>query len=149
MVETSSGVNSALSRALQQSKDQLMQQQDFATAVNTFQQQLLRDLRSSDVEAQSYLGKLLKSMDSAAQTLIGKMTSSVAELATGIAALSQVSRIRTEFHDTALTGPRTSTDPTTKLLTWKRILEKSSNGLWREAQSLLQAKPAIGKSVVA
>ncbi|SLM36949.1 Nuclear fusion protein, KAR5 [Lasallia pustulata] len=87
MVETSSEVNSALSRALQQSKDQLIQQQNFATAVDTFQRQLLRDLRSSELEAQSYLGKLLKSMDSAAQMLLAKMTSSVEDVATGIAAL--------------------------------------------------------------
>lgn len=94
MVETSSEVNSALSRALQQSKDQLIQQQNFATAVDTFQRQLLRDLRSSELEAQSYLGKLLKSMDSAAQMLLAKMTSSVEDVATGIAALRLVSRSR-------------------------------------------------------
>ena len=92
MVETSSGVNYALSRALQQSRDQLMQQQNFATAVDTFQQRLLRDLRNSDLEAQGYVGKLLKSMESAAQILLGKMTSSVEEVATGLAALNQVSR---------------------------------------------------------
>lgn len=91
MVETSSDVNSALSKALQQSKDQLLQQRNFATAVDTFQQQLLLDLRTLDLEAQSYLGKLLKSMETAAQALLGKITSSVEEVATGIAALSQVS----------------------------------------------------------
>lgn len=90
MVETSSNVNSALSRALQQSKDQLLQQQSFAAAVDTFQQQLLRDLRNSDLEAQSYLGKLLKSMDKAAKTLLGMITSSVEEVEIGVAALSQV-----------------------------------------------------------
>ena len=94
MVETSSEVNSALSRAVQQSKDQLIQQHNFATAVDTFQRQLLRDLRSSELEAQSFFGKLLKSMDSAAQMLLAKMTSSVEDVATGIAALSLVSRSR-------------------------------------------------------
>lgn len=94
MVETSSDVNSALSRALQQSKDQLLQQQSFATAVDTFQQRLLLDLRNADREAQSYLGKLLKSMDKAAQTLLGKIRSSVEEVEMGVAALSQVSKSR-------------------------------------------------------
>lgn len=91
MVETSSDANAALSRALLQFRDQLQQQQNFATAVDTFQSQLLHDLRNSDLEAQSYLGKLFKSMDKAAQTFLSKITSSVEEVGMGVAALSQVS----------------------------------------------------------
>ena len=91
MVETSSGVNSALSKALQESKDRLSQQQDFATAVDIFSKQLLRDLRDSNLETQSYFRKLLKSMDSATQTFLRKITSSTKEVETNIAGLSQVS----------------------------------------------------------
>ena len=92
MVETSSGVNSALSKALQESKDRLSQQQDFATAVDVFSKRLLRDLGDSNLEAQTYFRKLLKSMDSATQTFLRKITHSTKEVETNIAGLSQVSR---------------------------------------------------------
>ena len=91
MVETHSGVNSALSKALEESSTQLFKQQDFAFAIDIFQKQLLHDLESSGVEAQSLFRKLMKSLDAAVQILLGQFSLATKEAETAIAGLTKVS----------------------------------------------------------
>ncbi|MCJ1282412.1 hypothetical protein MMC26_001735 [Xylographa opegraphella] len=54
---------------------QLVQQREFATALESFQQKLLLDLESTKIQGQSHLTRLMKDVSSATQTLVTRITS--------------------------------------------------------------------------
>lgn len=90
MAQTSSEVHSALSKALQKADESLSQQAAFATALRTFQQQLLQDLDSANAEAQSYFAKVLRGMETVTQSVINRLSTAIATVETDIASLNTV-----------------------------------------------------------
>lgn len=95
MVETNSDVNSALSKALAAANAQLLEQRDFAVAIDSFQKQLLLDLEASGAEAQSFFQKLMESMNVAAQNLLSQFSRVTKEAEMAVAGLSEVSSVQT------------------------------------------------------
>ena len=93
MVETNSDVNSALSKALAEANAQLLEQRDFAVAIDSFQKQLLLDLEASGAEAQSFFQKLMDSMNIAAQNLLSQFSRVTKEAEMAVAELSEVSSV--------------------------------------------------------
>jgi len=93
MVETNSDVNSALSKALAEANAQLLEQRDFAVAIDSFQKQLLLDLEASGAEAQSFFPKLMESMNVAAQNLLSQFSRVTKEAEMAVAGLSEVSSV--------------------------------------------------------
>ena len=93
IVKLNSGVNSALSEALADANAQLLKQQKFAVAVDSFQKQLLHELKDSGAEAQSFLHRMMKSMDAAAQTLLSQFSLATKEAETTVAGLTRVSLV--------------------------------------------------------
>ena len=91
IVETNSDVNSALSKALGEANARLLEQREFAVAIDTFQRQLLQDLQATGAEAQSFFQKLIKSIDAAAQNVLSQLSLATKEAATTVAGLSKVS----------------------------------------------------------
>lgn len=74
MAEVNSDMNSVLSKSVGTAHFHLNSQSEFAEAVKRLQTQLLRDLRASNVEAQTYVQKLVQAVDSTAQIVIGKIS---------------------------------------------------------------------------
>ncbi|CAO1597068.1 hypothetical protein XANCAGTX0491_000897 [Xanthoria calcicola] len=70
LVNTTSGANSVLMRALAAANKALLKQKQFATGVENFQQQLVRDLEASKAHTQSYLRSMMKSIESALQNTV-------------------------------------------------------------------------------
>lgn len=70
LVNTTSGANSVLMRALAAANKALLEQKQFATGVEKFQQQLVRDLEASKAHTQSYLRSMMKSIESALQNTV-------------------------------------------------------------------------------
>jgi hypothetical protein len=93
MVETNSDVNSALSKALAEANAQLLEQRDFAVAIDSFQKQLLLDLEASGAEAQSFFQKPMESMNVAAQNLLSQFSRVTKEAEMAVAELSEVSSV--------------------------------------------------------
>jgi len=94
------GVNSEMSSVLLKTIDsahfQLRAQAKFTEAVKTLQTQLLRDLRASNAEAQTYFQQLMQAVDSAAQTVIGKISISAKVVEADVQGLGHVSTL--SFH---------------------------------------------------
>ena len=91
MVKTSSDVDSALSKALEEANAQLLLQRDFAAAIDTFQKQLLKELETSGIQAQSFLQRLMETMDAAMQNLKKRLSVVTKEAETAVAGLGKVS----------------------------------------------------------
>lgn len=90
MVETSSDIDTALSSALKEVNNALADQRTFAIVVETFRKRLLRDLDSSNAQAQSYFANLVSSVDAATQSIISKITSAAQAAASEVAGLRDV-----------------------------------------------------------
>lgn len=90
MTQVDSDIHSALSRAIQEVNEHLSQQADFATAVQKFQEQLLRDLDESHVEARSLLAKVFKSMETVTQSVVSRLSTAVDKVETEVVALNEV-----------------------------------------------------------
>ena len=91
MIATSSDIEEALNRVLQETDQQYVHRQEFMTAIASFQTSLLQDLEKSRLEAESYFAKLLKSIDFTMKNLMSKVSSAVKAAETEITGLSEVS----------------------------------------------------------
>ncbi|KAL8799158.1 MAG: hypothetical protein Q9182_006095 [Xanthomendoza sp. 2 TL-2023] len=69
LLNTTSGADAALVRALAAVNEALMRQKKFGTEVEQFQQQLMRDLEATKANTQSYLGSLTKNIESAFRSM--------------------------------------------------------------------------------
>ncbi|KAL8809138.1 MAG: hypothetical protein Q9200_003685 [Gallowayella weberi] len=69
LLNTTSGADAALVRALAAVNEALMRQKKFGTEVEQFQQQLLQDLEATKANTQSYLGSLTKNIESAVRSM--------------------------------------------------------------------------------
>lgn len=90
MTQVDSDIHSALLKALQEASENLSQQADFATAVQEFQEQLLRDLDKSHVEAQSFLAKVFERMETVTQNVMGRLSTAVDKVELKVAGLNEV-----------------------------------------------------------
>lgn len=70
MVDTTSGADAALAQAVAAANEAMARQAQFGKEVNLFQQQVVRDLESSQTETRSYLGYLMKDLDSSLQGIL-------------------------------------------------------------------------------
>lgn len=77
MVDTTSGADAALGRAVTAANEAFIRQEAFGKEVRRFQQQIMQDLEASKVETQSFLGDFLKHVSSSLQSttkqLLGKV----------------------------------------------------------------------------
>lgn len=90
MTRVDSDIHSALSKALQEANERLSQQAEFATAVQKYQEQVLRDLDESHVEAQSLLAKVLKSLETVTQSVMSRLSTAVDKVETEVVGLNEV-----------------------------------------------------------
>ncbi len=93
MAETSSNINNALSKALENAAIQLSEQKEFAATVKVFQRQMLQDLDASTSQAQSYFAKLMKGMETAIQSMLNKWKTGAKDVSTELDELQNVSTI--------------------------------------------------------
>lgn len=90
MTQVDSDIHSALLKALQEASENLSQQADFATAVQGFQEQLLRDLDESHVEAKSVFAKVFERMETVTQNVMSRLSTAVDKVELEVAGLSEV-----------------------------------------------------------
>jgi len=90
MTQVDSDIHSVLSKALQEANEHLSQQAEFATAVQKFQEQLLRDFDESHVEAQSFLAKVFSSMETMTQSVMSRLSTAVDKVETEVVGLNEV-----------------------------------------------------------
>ena len=80
-----------MSKALKQTTSGLYQQHEFATALQRFQEQVLKDMKASNREAQSIIARLTNSFDMSLQKVLQKLSSSVKTTQVEVSKLSSVS----------------------------------------------------------
>lgn len=97
MVNANAEAHSALSKAVQQAHDNLAEQLNFAAAIESFQQQLLRDLESSSDESRSYFAKAVKSMEAITVDMISRLANAVSSAQSKVADLDEVSVVSIPF----------------------------------------------------
>ena len=90
MVRTSSDVEAALIQTIQEANRRMAQQQKFASAIEAFQAQLLRDLTESSAKAQSYLSRVVQNFGTGVQNTLNKVSNVVDTMRLDIIELSQV-----------------------------------------------------------
>ena len=93
MAQTNSEVHSALSKALQEVSEILSQQSAFATAVQKFQEQLLRDLEGSHGEINSYFAKVMKSIEEVTGSIVSRLSTTIKSVETEVAELNEVNEL--------------------------------------------------------
>lgn len=93
MTQTNADVNTALSKALENAAEDLSRQRDFAVAIGTLQQKMLRDLESSKNDARTFFPKLINVMDTAIQAILTKITSAAVDVESDLTKLQKVSSI--------------------------------------------------------
>ena len=148
MVETTSGANAALTQALRQANDHMLQQQDFARAIKTFQEDLLQDLQKSSDKAHSYFSTLMKGVDSAMQTMMSKITFALQNVESSVVGLNQVGFFLYYVPWASLTSSRAFKLLMVKSLILKRMLAKYFSKFCKVVQSLPIARLGIGISIV-
>lgn len=90
MTHTNSDIHSALSRALQEARETLLQQAEFATAVQALQKRLLRDLDGVHDEVQSYFAKTVKTIETATQSIMSRLSTAITTVERNIVGLNEV-----------------------------------------------------------
>ena len=75
MAQSNSKMEAVLIQTMADVNHQLVQQREFAIALESFQQKLLQDLESTRIQGQSHLTRLMKDVGSAAQNLVTRITS--------------------------------------------------------------------------
>ncbi len=100
MTQVDSDIHSALLKALEEANGNLLHQADFATAVQKFQDQLLRDLDESHVEAQSFLAKIFESMETVTQSVMSSLSTAVDKVETKVTGLNEVCMSALEYYPT-------------------------------------------------
>lgn len=98
MTQVDSDIHSALSKALQEANEHLSQQAEFATAVQKFQEQLLRDMEELHVEARSFLAKVFESMETVTQSVMSRLSTAVDKVETEAAGLNEVCMSALEYY---------------------------------------------------
>ena len=93
MTQTNREVHSALSKALQEVSEILSQQSAFATGVQNFQEQLLRDLDGSHSEINSYFAKVMKSIEEVTGSIVNRLSTTINSVATEVAELNKVNKL--------------------------------------------------------
>jgi len=91
MAHTSSNIDEVLVETVNEAQRALVQQRNFAHAVENFQRQLLQDLEKSSRDAQSYFGKLTRNLELSIQSMFGKISTATRNVESEIAGFSQVS----------------------------------------------------------
>jgi len=91
MAHTSSNIDEVLVETVNEAQRALVQQRNFAHAVENFQRQLLQDLKKSSRDAQSYFGKLTRNLELSIQSMFGKISTATRNVESEIAGFSQVS----------------------------------------------------------
>ena len=91
MAHTSSNVDEALVETVNEAQRALVQQRDFAHAVEKFQRQLLQDLEKSRSDAQSIFSKFTHNLELGIHLMFGKISTATRDVEADIAGLSQVS----------------------------------------------------------
>ena len=94
MVRTNTEAHSALSKAVHQAHEGLTEHLKFAAAIETFQQQILRDLESSSDESRSYFAKAVKSMESVTLEVINRLSNIVKSTENDFTDLDNVSPVK-------------------------------------------------------
>ena len=93
MTQTNREVHSALSKALQEVSEILSQQSAFATGVQNFQEQLLRDLDGSHSEINSYFAKVMKRIEEVTGSIVNRLSTTINSVATEVAELNKVNKL--------------------------------------------------------
>ena len=93
MTQTNREVHSALSKALQEVSEILSQQSAFATRVQNFQEQLLRDLDGSHSEINSYFAKVMKSIEEVTGSIVNRLSTTINSVETEVAELNKVNKL--------------------------------------------------------
>ncbi|MCJ1419500.1 hypothetical protein MMC32_005855 [Xylographa parallela] len=75
MAQSSSKMEAVLIQTMEDVSQRLVQQREFATALESFQQKLLQDLESTKIQGQSHLTRLMKNVGSATENLVTRITS--------------------------------------------------------------------------
>ncbi|MCJ1396525.1 hypothetical protein MMC18_009416 [Xylographa bjoerkii] len=83
-------MEAALVQTVEDVSRQLVKQRGFATALESFQQQLLYDLEHTRTEGQSHLARLVKDIGSATQNLLTRITSATSNFEANLAKLADV-----------------------------------------------------------
>ena len=68
-------MEAVLIQTMEDVSQRLVQQREFATALESFQQKLLQDLESTKIQGQSHLTRLMKNVGSATENLVTRITS--------------------------------------------------------------------------
>lgn len=93
VVETNANANAALSRANKEANDGLSQlRTNFALAMQMFQDQVTHDVEATFTKTESFFKKLVNNMDAAVQLVLSKTGSTVRDLESDAASLSEVSQ---------------------------------------------------------
>lgn len=133
LIRTNSDAEAALLQTMEEAGRQLLQQRDFASYIESFQQQLLRDLEQTRTEGQSYLSLFLREIGSATQTLMKKITTATATIEELLVVLGQVEALFILSHFSILNSwNRTSKSPTLMLRTSTTALTKLSAKHFRD-----------------
>ena len=141
VVETNANANAALSRANKEVNDGLSQlQNNFALAMQIFQDQVTHEIEVSSTETQSFFKKLAIKMDAAVQSMLSNIGATMSAMESDATNLSKVSRFERSIYPSKrlyvwLTSVRTSAKPTLIPRAWKRISEKSFSRSSRAVQS--------------
>ena len=91
MTEVNSEMNSVLAKSLDDAHLQLKDQARFSEAVKAFQTTLLRDLKISNTEAQTYFRQLIERVDTAMHVVLAKITTAAKVVESDVQGLSRVS----------------------------------------------------------
>lgn len=91
MVDTASGADIALGRAVNAANEALMRQEEFSKEVRRFQDQVMQDLEVSKVETQSFIGSLLKQVDGVLRTVTRRLFEKVNDIESEANKVNEVS----------------------------------------------------------
>ena len=91
MVHTKAEAHLALSKAVQQANEALSRQKSFVSAIEAFQQNLLRDLQISNSESQSYFSKAAQNMEAAIQGVLTMLANAINSIESDFNSLDKVS----------------------------------------------------------
>lgn len=91
MTETVLTAKSSLSEAVEDTSNYFSQQKSFTFQVESFKNQMLRDLTESGKDAQNYLGKLVKGLEDVLRTMLSGISSSALKAETSLKNLGQAS----------------------------------------------------------
>lgn len=90
MTETSSRANSALSQAVRDINDSLMQRKQFMLMANSLQEKLFKDLESSTSALKTYFNQMMENLSAVVQGAATKVTSVLKDSQSSVENLNNV-----------------------------------------------------------